>query len=109
MGRYRVSRPDLAWLVVHRRLSYLGKGIERHEPGTQKRGSEKRVPVGGLMLDLHALGSPGAQRRAASEPGHRRWRAPITSLTRDWVHLHQSERWQADESALSRQSLRGDP
>jgi len=70
---------ELAWLVVRRRVSYLGQGVGRQEQeGLKNEDAEKRVPVGGLVLDalrrrwVHQV----AQRRAASEPGHRQWRGP---------------------------------
>jgi integrase len=69
--------PDLAWLVVRRRVSYLGFGVGRVEQdGLKNDDPEKRIPVGGLVLDalrrrwVHQL----AEHRAAREPGHRKWR-----------------------------------
>jgi integrase len=68
---------DLGVLVVHRRVNYLGKGINRLERDGLKNGDPfKRVHIGSLMLDVlrmrwvHQL----EQRRAALEPGQCRWR-----------------------------------
>jgi hypothetical protein len=69
--------PDLGVMVVQRRVNYLGKGINRLKRDGLKNGDPfKRVHIGSLMLDVlrmrwvHQLG----QRRAALEPGQRRWR-----------------------------------
>src|SRR5262249_52301492 len=68
---------DLAWLVVRRRVAYLGKGVGRkEEDGLKNKDPEKRIPIGGLLLEAlrrrwtHQL----AERRMAQEPVHRHWK-----------------------------------
>jgi hypothetical protein len=70
---------ELAWLVVRRGVSYLGRGVRRQEQeGLKNEDAEKRIPIGGLLLDAlrRRWVDQVAQRRAASEPGHRHWRGP---------------------------------
>jgi integrase len=60
-------------------VNYLGKGVRRTEQyGLKNDDPDKRIPVGVLVLGalrrrwMHQL----AQRRAAQEPGHCKWRGP---------------------------------